>query len=73
MRNWHTNHYDCVLRLLNDGKDGRNNSGESATIFLDSSESLSHPAFRTWQFQDKVTPLTSISLPISALLAWLMI
>jgi hypothetical protein len=50
MRNGHTHHYYCVLCLLYGREDGRDKSGESATIFLDSSESLPvNPASRTWQ------------------------
>jgi hypothetical protein len=50
MRKGHTHHYYCVLCLLNGREDDRDKSGESATIFLDSSESRPfNPASRTWQ------------------------
>ena len=40
VRDMHTHHYYCVLGLVNGREDGRDNGGESATIFLDSSETL---------------------------------
>jgi hypothetical protein len=67
MRDRHTHHYYCVLCLLNGREDGRDKSGESATIFLDSSESLPfNPASRTWQPQYRVVPEASITTLILA-------
>jgi hypothetical protein len=68
MRNMYTHHYYCVLCLLNDSEDDRDESGESATIFLDSSETLPfNPASRTWQLQHRVIPKTTILTFVSAI------
>lgn len=70
MRDGHTYHNYCVSSLVNGREDGRDKSGESATIFLDSSETLPiDPATRTWQPRHRVAPRASILDVICAIYA----
>jgi len=68
MRDRDMYHYYCVLGLVNGREDGRDKSGESATIFLDSSETLPiQPASRTWQIRHRVASTTSALKLISVI------